>query len=90
LKTKKADEVESSHSGAKSPPSKKRRMEKSIRAGEKSSELMKKNTESLSALTLRAIEILEVMARPLTISTLSPLELDLNSLLLTMKGKNIG
>jgi hypothetical protein len=64
-------------------------MEKSARAGEKSSELAKKNTESLSALTLRAIEILEVMVRPLTISTLSPLELDLNSLLLTMNGKNI-
>lgn len=40
-------------------------------------------------MSLGAIEILEVMVRPLPFSTLSPFRSDLTSLLLMMNGKNV-
>lgn len=62
---------------------------KSDRVNKKSSELLKKNIETQSALSLGATEILEVMTQPLHFSALSPLGSDLTSLLMTMKGKNV-
>jgi hypothetical protein len=87
-KRKEDEKGESSHSGPKSPPSKKQKVTKPNRAGKKPSTLPKKVTETPSTSSIGVTEILEVMTRPLPFSTLSPLGSDPCSLLLTMKDKN--